>query len=356
LADTLTTTYQKGREPGTKVKIAVFKFTSTKDLENRHIGLAISELLTHNIATKPEFTVVERLGLDKILAELKINLSGATNPDDALEAGKLSGARFVILGSVEKIGPKYHVNARFVEVETGQVIATAYESFPISVFEEEAKDFIIQTPGKQSIGLYALANWRYNKNLSRQETMTSTLWGGTTATVKPKAFNLLLGGIGLRYSPSTKFMLDFSAMSTGTMPKAGHITEVFNATQAAFLDSDYPAGATIYRGLVSRKITLAPGLFGHFGIGYAHYRIVSTNITPINNSANRIGFAKASYWTPCVQYRTEYFLQTRVGVSLSGNYDFISKPAKQLERDEITRTKRIELNKFYIESDISLYF
>lgn len=354
MSDSLMGAYRKAHPSAGGEKIAVFKFNTSAELEKKRIGFAVAELLTHRIVTKSGFTVVERLGMDKILAELKISMSGATNPDDALQAGRLGGAKLLVLGSVEKIGVKYHVNARLVEVETGQVTATAYEAFAVNVFEEEARNYIVYKPEEQRIGLYLLANWRHNSNLPRQIVATSPLWGGSTATVEPKAFNSLAWGAGLRYAPFSKLIIDISAMSTGARPKAGHVKEVNNLSSIVIQDDDYPAGITAYRGLISGKINISSRLFAYMGAGAAAYHIVSARVLSYN--AAQTGFAKTSYITPCVQLRVEYFLQERVGVSLSGGYDFITKPAKQLERDEVTKSKRVELDKFYFEPTVSIYF
>jgi len=354
LADSLIVNYKNAHPSISNEKVTIFKFNASKELEEKRIGFAVSELLTHRFATKSGFIVLERLELDKLLAELKINMSGAINPDDALKCGKLGGAKLLVLGSVEKIGNKYHVNARLIEIESGQVSSTAYEAFPVSVFENEAKNYLASPPEIQRIGIYALANWRHNTNVSRQQVAVSNSWGGTTTTVNPKAFNLLGWGIGLRYSPSAKLTLDFSAMSTGQKPEAGHVREENNTSPYVFSDEDYSVGVTAYRGLLSLKKELSSELFIHLGAGFTAYRLATTSVLVYNNTS--AGFAKTSYITPTVQFRAEYFLQARVGISLSGSYDFVSKTAIQLERDEIVTTKRAELDKLYFEPTISVYF
>ncbi|HBB65864.1 MAG: hypothetical protein A2X28_03540 [Elusimicrobia bacterium GWA2_56_46] len=354
LADSLIGAYQIKHSSAADGKIAVFNFNSSKELEKKRIGFAVAELLTHRFVTKSGFTVVERLGLDKILEELKISMSGATDPDDALKAGKLGGAKLLVLGSVEKIGSKYHVNARLVEVETGEIAATAYESFPIGVFEEEAKSYIVYKPEIQRIGIYALANWRHNSNLSRQEFILNSYGQNVHTTVEPKTFNSLFWGVGLRYAPSAKLTIDVSAMNTGARPEAGHVKEEWTSPPSVISDDDYPVGVSAYRGLVSAKINLSRRFFAHIGAGFTAYRITTGSVLVYNNSPS--GFAKVSYITPCVQLRTEYFLQDRVGISLSGNYDFTSKPARQTERDGLTKSNRVELDKFSLEPSISLYF
>lgn len=344
LADNLVSTYRKNHSDASDRKVAVFKFNSSAELGNKRIGFAVSELLTHRIAIKSGFTVVERIGLDKILSELKLNLSGATSPEDALTAGKLGGANLLILGSVEKIADKYHVNARLVEVETAEVVATAYESFPIKFFEEDARNYIGYTPENQRIGIYVLVNWRNNSNNLPHQEITANFHGPNrdTSIVDPRSFESLLRGVGLRYVPWEKLVIDVSRTRTGSKLKAGHVRE----EDAGWIirDSDYYLTVLASRILISIKSTISTNLFAYFGAGATNYKIS--------------GF---SYTTPSIQIRTEYFLQDRVGLSFSANYDFVSKPAKisglnGYIPNGLAISKRGELNRFSIEPSISLYF
>lgn len=352
LADSLVGNYQKDHSVTSDLKVAIFKFNASEELQKKNIGFAVSELLTHSLAAKPGFIVVERLGLDKILTELNINMSGAVDPDDALEAGKLGGAKYLVLGSVEKIGARYHVNARFVEVETGRIHSTAYESFPVNIFEEEAENYLAYAPETQRIGLYALSNMRHNTNsLAGQDFLFNNYPSNSinmTKELEPAAVNSLCWGFGLRYAPVKRLLVDISAMSTGARQKAGHIRETltylpptYTAPQAVS-QYNYTIRISAYRGLISGKTIIYDGLFGYIGSGIAVYRIS--------------GGAEASYLTPFIQLRAEYFLQERVGLSLSGSYDFIAKTAKRAEPDGITKSNRFRLDKFYFEPTISLYF
>lgn len=67
---------------------------------------------------------VERQKLDKVMEELKLSMSGLTDDDYALQAGKLIGAKYILLGSMSKIGEQIKISCRLIETETSQIVYT----------------------------------------------------------------------------------------------------------------------------------------------------------------------------------------------------------------------------------------
>jgi TolB-like protein len=99
-------------EPPARPALAVLTFDSS---------LAESEaadLVAAGLADR--FPVVERRELDKVLAEHELNLKGLVSPDQAIQAGKLVGARFLLAGRVFPLGNHVSVSVRVISVDTGR--------------------------------------------------------------------------------------------------------------------------------------------------------------------------------------------------------------------------------------------
>ena len=73
------------------------------------------------------FTVLERDKMDAVLKEQGFQQSGCTSDECAVEIGRLIGTQLMVAGSIGKVGSLFTVNARIIDVETGQVIRTAIE-------------------------------------------------------------------------------------------------------------------------------------------------------------------------------------------------------------------------------------
>ncbi|MDA3939226.1 MAG: hypothetical protein PF693_07950 [Spirochaetia bacterium] len=67
---------------------------------------------------------VERQELEKVMDELKLSMSGLTDDDYALQAGKLLGAKYILSGSLSKIGEQIKISCRLIETETSQIVYT----------------------------------------------------------------------------------------------------------------------------------------------------------------------------------------------------------------------------------------
>ncbi len=81
----------------------------------------LSEEFITRMTLTQKFRVVERSLLDKVLAELRLNVSDLVDPEKAVQAGKLLGANYLLVGTVtdEKFG--FKINARIINTETAEV-------------------------------------------------------------------------------------------------------------------------------------------------------------------------------------------------------------------------------------------
>jgi TolB-like protein len=90
------------------------------------IGEAISETVTIDLKQLGALRVIERRQLDKALAELKLQgRRSDLDPSSAAKLGKLLGASLIVLGGYQRASSNVRLTARFVAVETGEVIGAA---------------------------------------------------------------------------------------------------------------------------------------------------------------------------------------------------------------------------------------
>ena len=100
-------------------------------LDLEQIGLTPQEaqILTQRLTTElislNKYQVVERNNMDKILKEQKFQHSGCTDAECAVEIGQILNTDFIILGSVNKFGSTYAVDARLIDVGLGKSLISA---------------------------------------------------------------------------------------------------------------------------------------------------------------------------------------------------------------------------------------
>lgn len=110
---------------GTKIKIAVINLEA-KAVSIETAGL-ISDLLRNDLFELGKYNVVERAEIDKILKEQAFQQTGCTAIRCAVEIGKILNVQQSVIGTVGRLGEKFIINVRLLDVETAELIITASE-------------------------------------------------------------------------------------------------------------------------------------------------------------------------------------------------------------------------------------
>jgi len=106
-----------------KPTVAVLYFDYTgKDEDLAVLRKGLAQMMISDLSSLDAVQLVERDRLEEVLVELKLGQSGKIDAATAAKAGKLLGARYMILGGYFDLQGTLRVDARVVEVETGKVI------------------------------------------------------------------------------------------------------------------------------------------------------------------------------------------------------------------------------------------
>ena len=110
-----------------KIPIAVL------DFEGKGISQLEASTLTDRLRSylveAGNFAVVERGKMDAVLKEQGFQLTGCVSSECAVEVGQLLGVRRMITGGIGKIGKTFTLDARVIDIESGQIIETASLDF-----------------------------------------------------------------------------------------------------------------------------------------------------------------------------------------------------------------------------------
>jgi len=89
------------------------------------LALGIPETISNDLAAIGGIALIERLQLRKLMAEQKLQASGAVDKKTAVKVGKLLGADILVLGAFQKAGEAVRLTSRFVDVKSGGVLHSA---------------------------------------------------------------------------------------------------------------------------------------------------------------------------------------------------------------------------------------
>jgi len=319
----------KSRRPeAQKETLAVFNLNSSEKLTKEKVGFALSELLTQRFVRAGSFVVVERQELRRVFEEAKLQLTGAIDPQTAVELGKMIGARILLLGSVEKLAGNYQANARLVEVASGEVLAAAYEELPAKLFEEEAQPYLALVPEEQAIGLYV--GFGYGLGSVRnftpaplkgpgQQVTSDTL---TLTNETPKLHPLT---VGARYSPVRWLMADLS-LSLDASDLIIHSNRTV-ANSVSSTKSDHKLGGFSVSFSLDWVKPLRPTLRAFAGLGAAFQILEFKDGTQggLGTVQDNFSFSASGgdssfhLLRPFLRIGTEWRPQARLGWALFGN-------------------------------------
>jgi TolB-like protein len=108
------------------VRVCVLPFKNLGEEEALAVlkdGLA--ESVVTDFGQHPGFRLIERGLLELDFQELTFSQSGHVDPATRARLGRIVGAEVVVLGSYQRAGEQLRATARFVHVETGEVLEAA---------------------------------------------------------------------------------------------------------------------------------------------------------------------------------------------------------------------------------------
>ena len=108
---------------GPRLRIAVVEFEN-KTVYGSRLGTAAADILVTELARTGRFILVERQKLEKVMAEQKLGITGAVDPDTAAQMGKVLGAAAIVSGAVSQFGVKTKGTDALI-VESKQQVAEA---------------------------------------------------------------------------------------------------------------------------------------------------------------------------------------------------------------------------------------
>jgi TolB-like protein len=142
--------YQVERADAVLRTLAIMDFTNSSvtdkaDYDPLQQGLAT--IMIHNLNGATDLRVVERERIQWLLDEQALQRSGAVDQATAVEAGKLLGAQAVLFGGFIVNGRQMWINARLVDVETGEILLSEQVMSRATDFFEAVEKLSLQVAG-----------------------------------------------------------------------------------------------------------------------------------------------------------------------------------------------------------------
>lgn len=107
--------------PDITIAVLYFDYDGSSE-EMGFLRKGLNQMLVTDLVDTPGVTVVERVRLEEVLAELELNRKSTIDRASAVRVGKLLGARYLIMGGYFDFKDQLHVSIKIVNVETGAIV------------------------------------------------------------------------------------------------------------------------------------------------------------------------------------------------------------------------------------------
>lgn len=231
-----------------EARIAFLEFqVNGRDLD-KDLGIAASERVQNVVVRSSRVFVVERTQFKNLAKEHELQYSALVDESTAIEIGKIAGADYVVLGSLNAMGSILFLTARLVDVQRGLVI----EGFEVTSKKGlEGLYYALGDLGTQ------IVTTLHKKGIAEihpgalpptptLKPAAPTPTPKTTPTYAPKTPVLPPTATPIPIDPSKSFSQGLQAFNTGRLTEAaGHWQD---ASKAGHLEATARLGECYYHG------------------------------------------------------------------------------------------------------------
>jgi TolB-like protein len=138
-----------------KPLISVLDF-KTSGISRAEVEVFVDFLSSHIIDTG-KFRVIDRMQREALLREMEFSYDDCTDEGCQLEVGRLLAANQIVVGSVGRVGERYLLTIKLIDVQTGEAIKTGSEKYTdlnklIDDSERLAQEFATTAiPGEEAV-------------------------------------------------------------------------------------------------------------------------------------------------------------------------------------------------------------
>lgn len=129
---------------------------AVNDLEPQGIEQSSASIITNRLRNElfktGVFTVLERGKMEEILKEQGFQQSGCTSDACVVEVGQLLGVKYMVAGSIGKLGKTYTISTRLIDVATGKIVLTADTDCKCDI-DDVLSNSTVEIAGKLALAL-----------------------------------------------------------------------------------------------------------------------------------------------------------------------------------------------------------
>ena len=148
----------------------------TTDYKNTLVDNYITDALSEAMFNTGKIKIIERKNLETILAEQKFQSSGLVNEQTAKDIGMIAGVDFVCYGTLKDIEDVFTVNARVIDVETGEIAAMSRVNITKDAYLSKQPQSAVGSSTSSTITTTSVTSPKTSEPVQSTQTVANNAW------------------------------------------------------------------------------------------------------------------------------------------------------------------------------------
>jgi len=124
-----------------KKNVAVLNFENlSPGVKKYDAGTAVAVSLATELSNSTIFNIVEREKISEVMNKIELGMTGLVDEKHAAWAGELTGADYIVVGTVSEISNDIVVNCRLIDTSKGSIVSSYEVSIPREDVIAESKE------------------------------------------------------------------------------------------------------------------------------------------------------------------------------------------------------------------------
>ena len=159
----------------TKRGLAVLPFKEeSPQAKSKGLGNTVREILAGRVVTSQIFFLVDRDSLEASLKEVQLSMTGIVDEKTTTEAGKISGVRVFLSGSISELQGDMVITMRLIETDSGKVVAQESATVKAREVLDKKREIEFAYIAQYGLGINFQQSWIFMKSPLSNTSATST--------------------------------------------------------------------------------------------------------------------------------------------------------------------------------------
>lgn len=146
----------------------------SEQAKSKGLGNTVREILAGRVVTSQIFFLIDRDALEASLKEIQLSMTGIVDEKTTIEAGKISGVKVFLPGSISELQGDMVITMRLTETDSGKVVAQETATVKSRDMLDKKREIEFGYIAQYGLGINFQQSWIFMKSPINSTSASST--------------------------------------------------------------------------------------------------------------------------------------------------------------------------------------